>query len=159
KEAGFYLDRDTFVTLDRMGDGIAEMVALIVELCLEEGKIFVLEEPELNLHPSGLKSLLSMVRKASIKNQFVIATHSNIVVRELGSDDNARVFRVYRESDNQLSPSIVEEVPKEPSAHLQLLRELGYDFADLGFYEGWLFLEESSAEQIINKVLIPKFAP
>lgn len=31
KVAGFYFDRDTFVTLDRMGDGVSEMVALIVE--------------------------------------------------------------------------------------------------------------------------------
>jgi predicted ATPase len=56
KVAGFYFDSTTFVTLDRMGDGISEMVALIVELCLEEQKIFVLEEPETNLHPSGCSS-------------------------------------------------------------------------------------------------------
>ena len=60
KEAGFYFDENTFVTLEHMGDGVSEMVALIVELCLEKNKVFVLEEPETNLHPRGLKSLLGI---------------------------------------------------------------------------------------------------
>jgi hypothetical protein len=110
KEAGFYLDEDTFVTLDRMGDGVSEMVALLVELSLEKGRIFLLEEPETNLHPKGLKALLGMIRKASERNQFIIATHSNIVVRELGSDDNTKVFNVYREDNDVQKPSHIEEV-------------------------------------------------
>lgn len=147
KIAGFYLDEDNFVTLDQMGDGVAEMVALIVELCLERGKVFVLEEPETHLHPRGLKALLSLIRTVSRDNQFVIATHSNIVVRELGVEEDSKVFRVSRvdESDPK-SPSLVEKVPNTAMAHTALLRELGYEFADVGIYEGWLFLEESSAE-------------
>ena len=91
KVAGYYFDRDTFVTLDRMGDGVSEMAALIVELCTERNKIFVLEEPETNLHPRGLKALMAMVREASEHNQFFIATHSNVVVRELGGVNGGKV--------------------------------------------------------------------
>lgn len=159
KEAGFYLDDDTFVSLDRMGDGVTEMVAMIVEMSLESNKIFVLEEPETNLHPSGLKALLGMVRASAEKNQFFIATHSNIVVRDLGSDETSKVFRVGQHKRNYLEPSIIEEVPRTPEAHRDLLRELGYEFADLGLHDAWLFLEESSAESIFLEVLIPIFAP
>jgi predicted ATPase len=159
KTAGFYLDRNHFVSLDQMGDGVSEMVGLIVELCLERKKIFVLEEPETNLHPKGLKALMRMVRLSAAHNQFLIATHSNIVVRELASDDSTKVFRVY--CDEEVSPPLsnIEAVPRTPSAHRELLRELGYEFADLELHEGWLFLEESSAETIIREVLIPAFAP
>jgi predicted ATPase len=160
KTAGFYLDEDTFVTLDQMGDGVAEMVALIVELCVERGKVFVLEEPETHLHPRGLKALLSLIRTVSRDNQFLVATHSNIVVRELGVEEEAKVFRVFRDDDTDpTAPSSIEEVPKTPIAHTTLLRELGYEFSDVGLYESWLFLEEASAESIINKVLIPIFVP
>lgn len=159
KEGGFYFDRETFVTLERMGDGVAEMVALIVELCTETNKIFVLEEPETNLHPSGLKALLALVRSASAHNQFFIATHSNVVVRELAGLDGAKVFRVFRDGDHHTSPSKVEEVEKMPSAHTELLRELGYEFADFDLFEGWLFLEEASAESIFRDILLPMFAP
>jgi predicted ATPase len=159
KVAGFHFDLDNFVTLDRMGDGVTEMVALIVELCIEENKIFVLEEPETNLHPSGLKALLSMVRASSEKNQFFIATHSNVVVRELSSAEFGKVFRVYRDGVTHTSPSKVEEVEKSPAAHMDLLRELGYEFADFDLHDAWLFLEESSAERIFRDILFPMFNP
>lgn len=159
KEAGFYFDREHFVTLQRMGDGVSEMVALIVEMCLEEGKVFVLEEPETNLHPKGLKTLLSMVRQSSAYNQFIIATHSNIVVRELATDETTKVFQVNKTGEERNAPSTVREVPRTPVAHMDLLRELGYEFADFDLHDGWLFLEESSAESVIRSVLIPLFAP
>ncbi len=159
KVAGFYLSRDNFVTLDRMGDGVAEIVALIAELCLARGKIFVLEEPETNLHPKGLKALLSLVRASSEHNQFIIATHSNVVVRELGGEDGSKVFGVYRDGNSIDSPSRVEEVERSPKGHMQLLRELGYEFTDFSLHEGWLFLEESSAEEIVRDILVPNFVP
>jgi predicted ATPase len=159
KEAGHYIDDDTFVTLDRMGDGVTEMVALIVELSLERDRIFILEEPETNLHPRGLKSLLALIRDASEFNQFIIATHSNIVVRELGSDPDNKIFQVSREDEGLLSPSVVAEVSNHPVSRLAVLRELGYEFSDMELHAAWLFLEESSAEKIIENILIPFFAP
>jgi predicted ATPase len=159
KEAGFYFDRERFVTLQRMGDGVSEMVALIVEMCLEEDKVFILEEPETNLHPKGLKALLAMVRQSSAHNQFIIATHSNIVVRELATDETTKVFQVSKTGEERNAPSTVREVPRTPVAHMDLLRELGYEFADFDLHDGWLFLEESSAESVIRSVLIPLFAP
>jgi predicted ATPase len=159
KEAGFYFDNDRFVTLQSMGDGVSEMVALIVEMCLEEGKVFIIEEPETNLHPKGLKALLSMVRQSSEHNQFIIATHSNVVVRELATDDSTKVFQVSKTAEERNAPSTVREVPRTPVAHMDLLRELGYEFADFDLHDGWLFLEESSAESVIRSILIPLFVP
>jgi hypothetical protein len=159
KVAGFYFDSTTFVTLDRMGDGISEMVALIVELCLEEQKIFVLEEPETNLHPSGLKALLELIRDTTSKNQFFISTHSNIVLRELGGFEDTRILQVSRDSKSGNSASVVVEIERSPQAHLAILRDLGYEFLDYNLYEGWLFLEESSAETVIAEILIPSFVP
>lgn len=158
KEAGYYFDEDNFVTLDRMGDGVSEMVALIVDLSLAKDKVFVLEEPETNLHPKGLKALLALVRESSARNQFIIATHSNVVVRELALPQT-RIFRVYRDGDQSRSPSKVELVKDDPAAHRELLRELGYEFGDFDLHEGWLFLEEASAETIIRSILIPWFVP
>lgn len=159
KEAGFYFDQDHFVSLERMGDGVSEMVALIVELCLEKDKIFVLEEPETNLHPKGLRALLSMVRSSMEHNQFVVATHSNIVIRDLAFDERTKTFRIVRTGAFATDPSVVSEVARDPITRSELLTELGYEFADMGLHEGWLFLEESSAERIISDVLIPMFLP
>lgn len=159
KEAGFYLNRETFVPLDRMGDGVAEMVALIVELCAERNKIFVLEEPETNLHPRGLKALLAMVRESAEQNQFFIATHSNVVVRELGGSEEGKVFRVFRDGESPLASSHIEEVQRTATAHMEVLRELGYEFTDFDLFDAWLFMEESSAESVFREILIPAFTP
>ena len=160
KEAGFYFDSNKFVTLDRMGDGVSEMVALIVELCTEVDKIFVLEKkPETNLHPAGLKSLLELVRHAADRTEFFISTHSNIVVRELGEECNTKIFQVSREGPEGNSPSAFFLVDRTPEDHLRVLRDLGYEFLDYSLYEGWLFLEEASAETIISQILIPFFVP
>jgi hypothetical protein len=159
QEAGFYMDPDHFVSLERMGDGVSEMMALIVELSLARNKIFVMEEPETNLHPRGLKALMGMVRRASERNQFLIATHSNIVVRELGGEQTTKVYRVFREDEDFKKPSIVREVPQEPLAHVAIMRDLGYEFGDMQLHEGWLFLEESSAESVVEQILIPLFVP
>lgn len=159
KIGGYYFSEDKFVTLDRMGDGVSEIVALIVDLSLSSGKTFVLEEPETNLHPTGLKALLDLIRESSIRNQFIIATHSNVVVRELAADDRTKVFRVFRDGESPSDPSQILEVERTPTAHMELLRELGYEFGDFDLHEGWLFLEEASAEYIVRDILIPFFEP
>lgn len=159
KQAGYFYDDETFVPLDQMGDGVAEIVALIVDLSLAHGKLFVLEEPETNLHPRGLKALLELIRESSKRNQFVIATHSNIVVRDLASEETSKMFRVFRDGELPNSPSRVLEVERTPEAHLDILRELGYEFGDFSLHDAWLMLEESSAESVIRDVLIPNFAP
>lgn len=159
KEAGFYFDQYNFVSLERMGDGVSEMVALIVELCLEKNKIFVLEEPETNLHPRGLRALLAMVRCSMEHNQFIVATHSNIVIRDLAFDERTKVFRVSRTGSTATNSSVVSEIKRDPISHAELLKELDYEFADMGLHEGWLFLEESSAERVIRDILIPMFVP
>ena len=40
-----------------------------------------------------------------------------------------------------------------------LLKHLGYELSDLDLWDGWLLLEESSAERIIRDYLIRWFAP
>jgi hypothetical protein len=159
KQAGFYLNTDNFIAIENMGDGITEMVAMIVELVLERGKVFIIEEPEANLHPKSLKALLGLIKKSSEHNQFLISTHSNIVLRELSGIDGAKIFNVSRTSDEIGAPSVVEEVPATPEARVSVLRDLGYEFGDFDLHDAWLFLEESSAESIFRDILIPMFAP
>ena len=159
KEAGFYFDRKNFVPLQRMGDGVSEIVALIVELCVAEDKIFVIEEPETHLHPSGIKSLMRLLAQSASNNQFIVSTHSNIVARELGGIPETKIFRVYKTGKAPSDPSTIEEIENTRESRQELLRELGYEFTDFDLFSGWLFLEESSAETVFNQILIPWFAP
>lgn len=161
KMAGLELDarQQRYIPVTRMGAGVAQVLGLIVELLVARNKIFLIEEIENDLHPTALRKLLELVEAgARAGNQFVISTHSNVVVRALGSVEGTRVWRTER-FGSQLPPeSKLSEVENEPGARRALLQTLGYDLVDYDLYDAWLILEESSAERLIREFVIPLFA-
>ena len=147
------------ITIENMGDGIQQMLALIADLCLAEEKLFLIEEPENDLHPRALKSLLDLIATKTASNQFVVTTHSNIVARYLGGIPGSKTFRVTLQGEAAIPTAKYAEVPADPEARRQVLEELGYEMTDYGLWNAWLILEESTAERVINDFLIPQFAP
>ena len=147
------------IYLEEMGEGVANLLGLIVDLCVAKNKLFLIEEPENDIHPRALKTLLELIARKSKTNQFIITTHSNIVVKHLGSLEESKLFQVTMEYIERVPTSKIEEVEYTPEARLAVLNDLGYDLFDFGIWSGWLFLEESSAERIIREYLIPWFAP
>jgi ABC-type transport system involved in cytochrome c biogenesis ATPase subunit len=156
---GVYLPNRDVIPIEQMGEGVPNIVALLVDLTLSRGKLFLVEEPENDLHPEALKALLDLMVESSQHNQFVVSTHSNIVLRHLGAIDGSKVFHVSADKGQLPTIARVEEVENTPQARLSVLRELGYSFTDFDLWSGWLIVEESSAERIIRDYLIPWFAP
>ena len=147
------------LSVESMGEGIPNLLGLITDLCLVDDKLFLIEEPENDIHPKALKKLLKLITEKSDTNQFIITTHSNIVVKYLGSQSESKVFRVKTDFEEEVPTSTVDEVGNSPEARLEVLEELGYEFFDFDIWSGWLILEESSAEKIIREYLIPWFTP
>lgn len=163
KHAVYFIHNSEHIPLVSMGEGVANIVGLIVDLCIAENKIFLIEEPENDIHPAALKALLKLIIEKSATNQFFVSTHSNIVMKYLGSAPEAKVFKVTNDERDAQRPNMflskLEEVGENEADRRQVLEELGYDFFDFGLWEGWLFLEEASAENIIRNYLIPSFTP
>jgi AAA15 family ATPase/GTPase len=161
KQAVYFIKNLEHIPLTAMGEGVANILGLITDLCVAENRIFLIEEPENDIHPKALKALLKLIIEKSVSNQFFISTHSNIVMKYLGGVEGGKVFNVTNEfSDRErekLFVSKVTEVPLIPEARRQVLEDLGYDFFDFDLWKGWLFLEESSAEIIIRDYLIDWF--
>jgi predicted ATP-dependent endonuclease of OLD family len=160
KAAAYIVSNRENILLDSMGEGIANLVGLIVDLCMAENQLFLIEEPENDIHPKALKKLLKLIENSASRNQFIITTHSNIVVKQLGSYHNSKLFRLTMDFDEyRLPTSKVEAIDNTPESRLQVLDELGYELLDFDMWSAWLILEESSAERIIRDYLIPWFAP
>jgi len=149
--------KEISISLDSMGDGVPNLLGLIVDLCLVNDKLFLIEEPENDIHPKALKKLLMLITEKSDTNQFIITTHSNIVVKYLGSQSDSKLFRVKMDFEDKIPTSTIEEVDNSVEARLEVLEELGYEFVDFDMWSGWLILEEASAEKIIREYLIPWF--
>jgi hypothetical protein len=156
---GTFLQDGQTLPIDQMGEGVPNIVGLLADLALADGKLFLIEEPENDLHPEALKSLLDLLIDSSKRNQVVVSTHSNIVARHLGAARESLLY--YVRADRGVMPprATIEQVPPTPRARIGVLKELGYAFSDFDLWDGWLLLEESSAERIIRDYLIPWFAP
>lgn len=158
KKAAYFIKNDQNIPIDRMGEGISNLLGLIVDLCRVENKLFIIEEPENDIHPRALKSLLDLVVKKSDRNQFIVTTHSNIVVRHLGSAKDAKLFNIDMKFVDKIPTSSVNLVDT-PEKRRWVLEDLGYELFDYGLWDYWIFFEESSAERIFRDFLIPWFAP
>lgn len=159
QKPGVYLPNRETIPIEQMGEGVPNIVALLADLALSKGKLLLIEEPENDLHPKALKALLDLILLSSEYNQFVISTHSNIVVRHLASAEDSRLFNVTSEFGVLPPVATIQEVEPTVEARLGVLRDLGYSFSDFDLWDGWLILEESSAERIIRDYLIPWFTP
>lgn len=163
---GIFVTNKHRIFLESMGEGVANILGLISILLTEDNKLFLIEELENDIHPEVLKKLLNLIIKKSEKNQFIISTHSNIVVKYLASIPSTKLFYTqWNNSDpaindsKRIPTSIIEECVNTPENRLDILTSLGYDLFDFDLYSTYLIFEESSAERIIRDFLIPTFTP
>ncbi len=160
KKACYIKDLGESILMDKMGEGVPNILGLLVDLCRAKGKLFVIEEPENDIHPKALKALMDLIIEKSTVNQFLITTHSNIVVRYLGAKSDTKVYWIDMELNEAGIPTSKSKlVENNPEARRGLIEYLGYEFIDLDLWQGWLFFEESSAEEIVRDHLIRWFAP
>jgi len=153
---GVQVDMQTSIPLESMGAGLSGALNLLVGLSQARDKLFLIEEPEDDLHPGALKRLLDAIAEASEHNQFLISTHSSIVLTRLGAVPGT--VAVHVTSDEGLPPTSRFEVKRTAEGRMEILRDLGYGLADMSLGEGWLIFEEATAERLVYQWLAPWFA-
>ena len=159
KKAAYIMRNLEHIPLEVMGEGVANIVGLLVDLCLAENKLFLIEEPENDIHPKALKGLLSVIAEKSENNQFIVTTHSHIVTKYLGSNPESKIFDVRIGFKNKMPYSSAEVVENDVESRRYLLENLGYELIDVDMWDSWMILEESSAKKFIREHLIPWFVP
>lgn len=158
--SGLEVDSSTYIPIEFMGDGVPNILALICYLVEAKNKIFLIEELENDIEPRALKKILDLIVKKSTENQFIISTHSNIVLKYLASVDNSKIFDFDMKFQDNVPTTTIKNIEGNDSlGRLNILERLGYELKDFDLNSAWLILEESSAERIINDLLIPNFTP
>ncbi len=158
KRAGLSIDGSEHIDLEQMGEGVPHLLGFICALCVAKNRLFLLEEIENDIHPKALKALLRLIASNANANQFVISTHSNIVMKYLCAENDSQLFEVTMSLQEGIPTSKVAPVANETYERRAILESLGYELSDLGHWAAWLVLEESSAEELIRSFLIPWFA-
>lgn len=162
---GVFATTSETIFLESMGEGVANILGLLSILLTEDNKLFLIEELENDIHPGSLKKLLDLIIEKSKTNQFIISTHSNIVLKYLATVPEAKIFytnwdiEINTADKTKIPTTTISEIENAPTERLQILENLGYDLFDFDLHTSYLILEESSAESIIKKFLIPEFVP
>ena len=161
KEVGLQLSDGNIISVEKMGEGTPSILALLSHLSVAKGKLFLIEELENDLHPRALKSLLTFIASSSHHNQFIISTHSNIVVSHLGAVPDTRVFSLQMQLDatTQIPTSECVLVGANAENRARVLQDLGYSPSDLYLYDAYLVLEESTAERVLRDFIVPYMFP
>jgi ABC-type transport system involved in cytochrome c biogenesis ATPase subunit len=161
QQSGIHIGDFDYIPIEDMGEGVPNLLGLITMLCVAKNKLFLIEELENDVHPEALKALLDVIVEKSTTNQFIVSTHSNIVVKWLASAPESKLYSIALDPyiPGAVPNSKITEVGASTEARVKVLEELGYELSDFDLWDGWLFLEESSAERIIRDYLIRLYAP
>ena len=81
---------DAYFNASSLSDGTLRFISLTTLLLQPESlrpTVILLDEPEIGLHPCAIELLASLLRRASIKSQVIVATQSPILVDHFEPDD------------------------------------------------------------------------
>jgi hypothetical protein len=136
------------VPIENVGAGIADLLTLLTNLVTLRGYIFVVEEPELHLHPHAKRSLAELIRHSSISNQVFIITHDPLFVNP---DFILNLNRFYLRGKK--SGTVVASMSRDLSPRdIGQIKTASKDIAkrELYFARAVLFVEDESQLKFIE---------
>ncbi|WP_416198793.1 MAG: AAA-15 domain-containing protein [Sporanaerobacter sp.] len=116
---------DQKIELSNVGAGLRSIYILSLlqayhKLNDDNTTIFLIEEPEIYLHPSLQKDMGTILLEISQSNQVIFTTHSPLLLKNFEIDDIKNVY-INDECETIISNTSIDEV----------LRELGYSTEDI----------------------------
>lgn len=135
------------VELSNVGAGVRSVYILSLlqsyQAISAKHTIFIIEEPELYLHPQLQKSMAKTLSEITENNQVIFTTHSPIMLREF-STQNIRKVKL----DEERYCSIAENTTID-----NVLKEIGYSSQDVLNTDFILFVEGQNDKYIVERIL------
>ena len=135
------------VELSNVGAGVRSVYILSLlqsyQAISAKHTIFIIEEPELYLHPQLQKSMAKTLSEITENNQVIFTTHSPIMLREF-STQNIRKVKL----DEERYCSIAENTTID-----NVLKEIGYSSQDVLNTDFILFVEGQDDKCIVERIL------
>lgn len=118
-------------TMGQRSDGFKQFISILLNLSAEnkvsilKNKLILLDEPEVHLHPSGIKYLRDELLKISENNNLIIATHSTYMVDKINLN---RHFSVSKDKSLTKISQIEENNPYEEEVIYESLGTSIFEF-------------------------------
>lgn len=95
---------------DQLPQGYKRILSIVLDIasrshllngnCNPQG-VVIIDEVELHLHPSLAQEVLQRLRKTFRRLQFIVSTHSPLVITNFKQDDNNILYKLYRDENNR----------------------------------------------------------
>lgn len=82
-----------------LGDGIISLFRIFAHLVHERGSVFIIDEPELSLHPSAQRRLSEIFSRLSRTKQIIVCTHSPYFTNWSDFINGAKFIRLNKHGD------------------------------------------------------------
>jgi predicted ATP-dependent endonuclease of OLD family len=113
--------QEVIYDINNVGQGMQTLVIMLSSILLLKPSIVLMDEPEVHMHPSLIKEFVGYIKKLSVDTQFIITTHSEVLIREVGLD---KVF--YLRNDLEQKGIIASKVD-DKNQLLEAVNSLGYE--------------------------------
>ena len=134
---------------EKVPDGIAHFLEHKVFEQKDNEAIFLIEEPELNLHPGFQRKFMEIITKEFSNHQFFITTHSNHIIDLYNEQDNISLYK-FRNANKENNKFYLERVlPKDVS----ILDEIGAKNSSVFMSNCTIWVEGISDKIYLSKYL------
>lgn len=148
---GIKIGNNTDRELYNLGDGIKQLIVIFYKLFEEKDNetIFLIEEPELNLHPGFQRKFMEIILKEFLKHQFFITTHSNHIIDFYDDENNISLFK-FKNANKENSKFYIEKVLKRD---VSILEEIGARSSSVFMANCTIWVEGISDRIYLSKYL------
>lgn len=138
------------IAIDRLGGGFRRVIVILLYALHPDYSVILIDEPEIHLHPSLIKKLVSLLSSDNI-NQIVATSHSPLVIR---ASNLSQVYRVLK--DDRGSHVYWLGNKDRPFDRTRLVQELNADNLEM-FFADKVLLVEGVSDRILMRGLIDRF--
>lgn len=103
-----YRTTTTFHQANLLGDGIISLFRIISHLLSDEESTFIIDEPELSLHPTAQKRLSHVLSELARSKQIILCTHSPYFVNWSDFAHGAKFIRLNKHGDARCTVSALD---------------------------------------------------
>lgn len=153
-EAFVQIIKDNYpVTIEQTASGLYEILFLLTTIIGESGKILLLDEPELHLHPTMQKRILNLLSESVTrdKNQILLITHSPYLIS--AADINATWRFTMTEHGTKIHNlgRVLSELESQEKEKLAL-KLSNPDVRSILFSRGVIFVEGLSDKIVVEQI-------
>ena len=113
--------------INNVGQGMQTLVLMLSTILLLKPSIVLMDEPEVHMHPNLIKEFVKYIQLLSVDTQFIITTHSLVLIQEVGLD---KVFSLKNEIDQK---GIIVSKVEDKNKLLETVQQLGYEIDTLTY--------------------------